>query len=99
MTPPTRVRSTRLLMTNAPMKDADAPSEVKTTENPRMNTIDARNTRPRCWRRSAICISQRETPETNDTYPGMSGATQGEKNPSTPAAKATTRLSIMATVY
>ena len=94
MTPPMRLRSKRLPITNAPRYDADAPSAVKISENPKTNAMVARSTRLRCSRRSAGRRSQSDTTETNEIYPGMSGTTQGEKNPSIPAANATVRFTL-----
>src|SRR5207253_2525570 len=86
ITQPNRLSSSRLSRTKAPKYDADAPRPVKITEKPRTNAAVASATRPICRRRSAGRRSAMETPEMNERYPGISGTTQGEKNPSRPAA-------------
>ena len=71
------------------MRVAEAPSAIKTTENPKTKNIDVRpaflirRPWPAPWRRSS-----RDTPERNEMYPGTSGSTHGDKKERMPAIKA-----------
>src|SRR5688500_13834642 len=81
------------------MAVAEAPSEMKTIEKPSTKASDIMTARRfalaevRAAAAPAPRISSRVTPETNETYPGMRGRTQGEikdRIPATNAAKSET---------
>src|SRR5437868_9980019 len=72
-----------------PTAEADAPSAVNTTEKPSTKNTEPRPARRRTSERSApFESSSSESPDMNETYPGTSGSTQGERKDATPAAKA-----------
>jgi len=71
------------------MKEAEAPSDIKTIENPvTKNTED----RPALLRTLPDCApfwsSSRDMPDKKEMYAGTSGSTQGDRKERIPATKA-----------
>ncbi len=60
---------------------------MNTTLNPKTKVRECSMT-VRSMRRSADCSSSTLVPEINDTYPGTSGSTHGDRNDKTPARNA-----------
>src|ERR1700675_3903889 len=86
--PATRISQGKDSRTREPRVVATAPSEMNTTENPRMNIRELTRTTRRRWLLSCACSSSTPTPEMSETYPGTSGSTQGERNDTSPAKNA-----------
>src|SRR5713226_2745754 len=85
MIPATTLKMVRLASKKFPTAVADAPSAIKTTENPAANASELRKMRPMSSVPGPDFISSTEAPESIDMYPGTSGRTQGERNETTPA--------------
>ena len=78
---------------NDPIHVAVAPSKIKTNENPAINRIELSSSAffsllSRAKPLFPSLISENETPDINEKYPGTSGRTQGDKKEIIPAAKA-----------
>jgi hypothetical protein len=76
-----------------PSQVAVAPRSIKTIENPATKHKELiRTPRRLLGEREVIsscsCNSFIETPDTNETYPGTRGSTQGDRNEMRPARKA-----------
>ena len=70
---------------------AEAPREIKTTENPKIKDSDVINILFITSLPIPCSRSFRETPEIYDIYPGIIGRIQGDRKDKTPAIKATTK--------
>src|SRR5437763_15090035 len=67
---------------------AAAPSEMKTTLKPTTKLSDLTMMPAISLRSLSCCSSSMVAPEINDTYPGTSGKTQGDRNETVPATNA-----------
>ena len=70
-----------------PMPVAAAPSITNTRVKPRINMSECNSTVFNSLR-SLFCSSSTLAPEINETYPGTSGSTHGDKNETIPARNA-----------
>src|SRR6267154_1760961 len=85
--PAIHVSGFRYSLISCPTLVAAAPSETKTTVNPRINIREFTSTVLNSLR-SLDFSSSTLAPEIKDTYPGTNGNTQGERNEAIPARNA-----------
>ena len=91
---PSRYRNKKL-----PASDADAPSKIKTAENPSTNERVEIKTCLRIPATASLVRSSREYPVINEKYPGIRGRIQGEKKERTPAMKAADYETVSANIF
>src|SRR5690348_2422725 len=91
--PATGASSARLRSMNAPTALAEAPSAMKTAENPMTKANAVARTPARGALSSFSCSTP--MPESIDTYPGTRGNTQGEMNENKPATNAVRTVTSM----
>src|SRR3989338_4511719 len=89
-TPAILLKIARRETRNFPIPVAEAPSRIKTAEKPKTKKRALKKILAfRAEGLVSCCISSADTPETKERYPGIRGSTQGERNETTPAKKAT----------
>src|SRR5918992_1326109 len=77
-------------MRTCPIRLNDKPKVIKTVEKPIMNSRELSTTRRRSLGLACERLkSSNDTPAMKERYEGTSGNTQGDKNDSTPAPRAT----------
>ena len=81
--PATILKNSEFCKSACPKKDADAPNNTNTVENPKQN-----KTKGKKFVFFDSKISWSDWPEIYETYPGIKGRTQGDKKLINPAPKA-----------
>lgn len=92
MTPETRSSRTLFSCIKVPTNDAPAPNETKTNENPSTKSKLGKKILEAFPCMLPSVSSSKDIFDTIDTYPGISGSTQGERKDITPARNANSQL-------